>query len=319
VNVTIDFGGTNIKIGLVEGGTVMAKTSLPAYSGNGLFPRLPVVVQAVHELLRQRGADLQDCQGIGVALPGIVDSDDRRLIATPGKYSDAIGIDFGEWIQEAFSLPCVMENDARAALLGEAAYGMAKGARNAVMVTFGTGIGTAAMMDGQVVRGAHYQAGILGGHLTTDIHGGVCICGNKGCLEAQSGAWALTARAAGLNGYTDSAWARKTGPLGYEDVIRAASEGEEWAGRLLDDLIGHWSAGIVNLIHAYDPEVVVLSGGLMKSADRLLPRMKERVLQSAWTPWGTPRFVVANDPDTSVLLGLSHLVKEKFALTCEMG
>lgn len=310
MNVTIDFGGTNIKIGLVEGGKVAAKTSLPAYSENGLSPRLPAVERAVNELLREAGVALSACRGVGLALPGIVDTDRRRLLATPGKYADAVGLDFGAWIREAFSLPFVVENDARAALVGEAAYGAAKGASDAVMVIFGTGIGTAALMNGDVVRGAHYQAGILGGHLTTDIHGGVCTCGNKGCVEAHAGAWALAVRAARLPGFAESAAAKRAEPLGYEDVLQAASRGEEWARRLLESLIEHWSAGIVNLIHAYDPKVVVLSGGLMKSAGQVLPPMKERILASAWTPWGAPEFVVAEDPDTSVLLGLSCLIGE---------
>lgn len=313
MNVTIDFGGTNIKIGLAEDGQVKAKTSIPAYSENGLLSRLPAVVHAVNELLDEAGAALSECRGVGLALPGIVDADNRLLLSVPEKYTDAVGFDFAEWVRETFSLPFVMENDARAALIGEAAYGAARGARDAVMVIFGTGIGTAAIMNGIVIRGKHYQAGILGGHLATDIHGEACTCGNKGCMEAQASHWALPIRAARFPGFAESSSARRTEPLGYLDVIQAADRGEAWARQLAESLIEHWSAGIVNLIHAYDPEVVVLSGGLMKSADSVLPRITERVAASAWTPWGTPRFVVADDPEASVLLGLSHLIGENGA------
>lgn len=307
MHITIDFGGTNIKLGLIRNGSVAAKASIPALSELGLKPRLPDVLKAVGALLQEAGTSISDCEGVGLALPGIVDADRRALLSVPEKYTDAVGFDFGGWVQEAFGLPFVMENDARAALIGEVAYGAARGCKDAVMVIFGTGIGTAAMMNGRVVRGKHYQAGILGGHLTTDIHGETCTCGNVGCFEAQASHWALPQRAARMPGFAESALAGAAS-FGYEDVIRAADLGELWAGQLVESLIEHWGAGIVNLIHAYDPEVVVLSGGLMKSADYVLPRVTERVLASAWTPWGEPRFAVAEDPETSVLLGLSHLL-----------
>ncbi|XID92366.1 ROK family protein [Paenibacillaceae bacterium WGS1546] len=307
MNVAIDFGGTNIKIGLIEKGTVAAKASIPAYSENGLAGRLPEVEATVAALLRETGLALSSCRGIGLALPGIVDADNRVLLSINEKYTDAIGFDFDRWVSEAFSLPLVMENDARAALLGEAAYGAARDSQDAVLVMFGTGIGTAAIMNGRIVRGKHYQAGILGGHLATDIHGEKCACGNVGCMEAQASHWALQIRAARMPGFADSPLARRKEALGYGDVIAAEERGEDWARRLVDSLLEHWSAGIVNLVHAYDPEVVVLSGGLMKSADRVLPQVIERTLASAWTPWGAPRFAVADDPETSVLLGLSHL------------
>ncbi len=307
MNIAIDFGGTNIKIGIIDGGTVKAKASIPAYSEQGLAGRLPEVATTVEGLLRKTGTSLAACRGVGLALPGIVDADKRTLLSINDKYADAIGFDFDRWVEEAFALPFVMENDARAALLGEAVYGVARGTKDSVLMMFGTGIGTAAIMNGAIVRGRHYQAGILGGHLATDIHGEKCACGNVGCMEAQASHWALGIRASRMPEFSDSPLAQRPGTLGYEDVISASDQGEEWARRLVESLLEHWSAGIVNLIHAYDPEVVVLSGGLMKSADRVLPRVIERTLASAWTPWGAPRFAVAKDPETSVLLGLSHL------------
>lgn len=311
MNVTIDFGGTNIKLGLIRDGEVLAKSSIPARSDEGMLARLPEAQQAVRELLSAGGFSLKQCGGIGLALPGIVDPARQTLASIKEKYTDAIGFDFAGWARSAFGLPLVVENDARAALLGEVAYGAARGEKDVVLVIFGTGIGTAAMMDGRVVRGRHDQAGILGGHLTTDVYGEVCACGNPGCLEAQASHWAIPARAAKRPGYAESRLAGDTA-WGYEAVIKAAAEGDSFAGRLLDDLIVHWSAGIVNLLHAYDSEVVVLSGGLMKSADSILPRLTSRIAATAWLPWGTPRFVVAKDPETSVLLGMSYLASQAY-------
>ncbi|MBB6671202.1 ROK family protein [Cohnella nanjingensis] len=310
MNVTIDFGGTNIKIGLVREGSVLVKTSIPALSDNGLLTRLPDVEQGIRRLLSGAGVSLADCRGIGIALPGIIDGEGKTLLSIKDKYTDALGFDFAGWSASQLGLPLVVENDARAALLGEIAYGNARGEKDAVLVIFGTGIGTAAMIGGEVVRGRHGQAGILGGHLATDIYGERCNCGNPGCLEAQASHWAIPLRAAKLPGFADSMLAGEK-DWGYETILRASEEGDAFAARLEADLLLHWGAGIVNLIHAYDPEVVILSGGLMKSADRLLPRLAERVRETAWTPWGTPRFTVAEDPETSVLLGMSYLASRQ--------
>jgi len=312
MNIAIDFGGTTIKIGLVHEGKVHALRTLPAHSSKGLIPRLPAVAAAVREMLSCHRLSIADCAGIGIATPGLVDTANRTIVSINDKYSDAVGFPFQAWIADTFQLPFVMENDARSALIGETAYGVAQQETDAVLMTFGTGIGTAAMMNGKILHGRHYQAGILGGHLSTDIHGSLCNCGNIGCLEAQAGHWALNQAARQHPHYLQSRLSRLT-QLNYLTVLEEAFSGDQAATDLLEHLISHWSAGIVNLIHAYDPEVVILSGGLMKSKDRIVPLLSERVCKNAWTPWGKVRIVVAEDPDSSVLLGVSRLLTEYIA------
>ncbi|MBU7316600.1 ROK family protein [Paenibacillus oleatilyticus] len=312
MNIAIDFGGTTIKIGLVHEGKVHALRTLPAHSSKGLIPRLPAVAAAVRELLACHRLSIADCEGIGIATPGLVDTVNRTIVSINDKYSDAVGFSFQAWIADTFQLPFVMENDARSALIGETAYGVAQRETDAVLMTFGTGIGTAAMMNGKILHGRHYQAGILGGHLSTDIHGSLCNCGNIGCLEAQAGHWALNQAARRHPHYSQSRLSQLT-QLSYLAVLEEALSGDQAATDLLEHLISHWIAGIVNLIHAYDPEVVILSGGLMKSKDHIVPLLSERVCKNAWTPWGKVRIAVAEDPDASVLLGVSRLLSEHTA------
>ena len=307
-HITMDFGGTNIKIGLVRQGTVLSRTSIPAYSEGGLLPRLKDVERAVSRLLESEGLRLEECGGIGIAMPGLVNSDKLTLLSINEKYADAVGFSFGSWAEDVFGLPLVMENDARAALLGEVSYGVAQGETDAVLMTFGTGIGTAALMEGHLIGGKHYQAGVLGGHMTTDVHGRTCNCGNTGCLEAQASHRVLPEQARSLPDYSDSRLSQVP-VIDYKAVVELAQAGDRVSADFLGELVMHWSAGLVNLIHAYDPEVVVLSGGLMKSAEVLLPMLEERVHRMAWTPWGKVRFKVAEDPDTSVLLGVSRLLE----------
>jgi len=308
MNIAIDFGGTKIKIGLVQKGEVVSQTSIPALSDRGLIRRLSDVESSIRKLLEEQHISLSDCSGIGIATPGLVDAENKTILSINDKYSDAVGFSFQAWINEAFSLPFVFENDARSALLGEVGYGVAQGETDAVMMTYGTGIGTAVWMNGQILRGKHHQAGILGGHLTTDIHGHVCNCGNRGCLEAQASHWALPHVAKELPDFQKSQLSQ-TEEINYATVLEAAKSGDQTAAHFLEHLISHWSSGILNMVHAYDPDIVILSGGLMKSQQYLLPHLQERVHQMAWTPWGKVRFAVSKDPESSVLLGLDYLLE----------
>lgn len=307
-HITIDFGGTNIKIGLVRDGVIMAHSSIPSYSGKGIQGRLDDVERAVRKLLGEQGIRLEECAGMGIAIPGIVNSAERQVLSIHEKYEDVIGYSFDQWVQERFAMPFVMENDARAALIGETSYGVAQGEKDVIMVIFGTGIGTAVMIDEQVLRGKHHQAGVLGGHLTTDREGPLCNCGNRGCLEEFASHRVLRTRAMESQAFKDSVLSSAE-DMGYLAVIEAWQSGDGFAAAYMDQLVSHWSAGIVNLIHAYDPDAVLLSGGLMKSADVLLPLIEERVHSRTWTPWGNVRFLVSSQPDASVLLGLSRLLE----------
>lgn len=258
-------------------------------------------------LLESQRLVLRDCSGLGLAMPGIVDPAAKRVLSMKEKYPDAFDFDFEGWVRDTFGLPLVMENDAKAALLGEVHFGSAKGAQNAVLMIFGTGIGTAAMLGGQLVRGSHHLGGNLGGHFIVEAKGELCNCGARGCLERHAGHWALPLIAKNREGFPESALAKRD-EIDFKAVLEAARDHDPFALSLLDELIMYWSAGIVNMVHAFDPDVVILSGGPMKSADVLLPRLTERIRAASWAPWDEIRFVVPADPDSSVLLGLSSLL-----------
>lgn len=309
VDIVIDFGGTNIKAGLAKEGRIVSKTAFPACSDQAFETRLEEVRQQVELLLEKQGLELRDCRGFAAAMPGIVNASAGKVLSINAKYESALAFDFAHWAATEFGMPLLLENDARAALAGEWLYGAAKGETDVVLAIFGTGIGSAALIDGKLLRGRHHQAGILGGHMTTDAHGRMCTCGNRGCVEALASHSALRSIASVRPGFQESALSKAEG-IHYQSIIQAAGAGDRFAADLLDELIVQWCAGIVNLVHAYDPSVVVLSGGLMKSADVLLPRIADGVNRYAWTPWGKLRFAVAQDPDSSVLLGLSGLLRQ---------
>ena len=121
--------------------------------------------------------------GIGIGCKGIIDTATSRVTSLPGNLNFLEGMVLAEVI-EAGEVPVQADNDARAALVGEVLWGAARGKRNVVMLTLGTGVGGAVLVDGKILRGASGAAGHLG-HMTLDLHGGLCICGNRGCVETR--------------------------------------------------------------------------------------------------------------------------------------
>jgi len=147
--LALDLGGTRIKIGIVDGGILAGTSVIDAASEAGLIARLPAIESEIDSLLSRSGLHTSDIVGVGVSIPGIVDSVEARLLSVNRKYSDAVGFDFKRWAREKWHAPIVMENDARSALISEWQYGAGRGCNDLVMVTLGTGIGGAAIIGGR--------------------------------------------------------------------------------------------------------------------------------------------------------------------------
>jgi glucokinase len=306
-----DLGGTRMKIGIVRDGAVLAQTVEPAKSKQGLAPRLPVLKAAWLRLLDGLGLRPGDCAGVSVAFASLVDGTTGRVLAEYGKFSDAPGLDLRAWARQELGLPLAIENDARMALIGEWRAGAGRGQDNLVMMTLGTGLGTAAIIEGRVLRGKHGQAGVLGGHLTVRYGGGLCHCGNAGCAEAEASTAFLSELAARSAGFERSPM-RDAATLNYGLVFKEAAHGDPCAQALRDHSLLVWSSLAVNLIHAYDPELLIVGGGIMASADVILPALREHVRRHAHTPWGKVRVVVSELGDQAALVAGEWLLGEQF-------
>jgi glucokinase len=292
--IGIDLGGTRVKLGLVTEGRVVARRIIPA--SDGLESGLPVIQGEVDGLLHANQVSRASLGGIGLAFAGLVDPSAQRILSTNKKYDDALGVDLPGWVRQRWDVPFYMDNDARMAAVGEWKYGAGRDTDDLVVMTIGTGIGTSAIIGGRLLRGRHFQAGVLGGHISVQYEGRECTCGNKGCLEAYGSTWSLAGR---LEGIDD-----------FEALFAAAEKGSADALRVRQDCYEIWSAGIVNLIHAYDPEVVVLGGGVMAHADGILPYVTEKVERHAWTPWGKVSIRATQLHGDAGVLGVTHCLKE---------
>lgn len=303
-----DLGGTRLKIGVVRDGRVLAHTVEPAHSQHGLAPRLPVLKDAWLRLLHGLNLKLSDCAGASVAFPSLIDKETGRILVVYGKYADSLGIDMRAWVRTELGLPLVIENDARMALIGEWRAGAGRGCDNLVMITLGTGLGVCAIIEGRVLRGKHGQAGVLGGHLTVRYGGRLCTCGNLGCAEAEASTAFLRKLAESSPNWEQSSL--RSLPLDYANVFAQATAGDACAVALRDHSLLVWSSLAVNLIHAYDPEMLILGGGIMSSGDQILPAITEYVNRHAHTPWGKVRIVPSALGDDAALVAGEWLLKE---------
>ena len=283
--LAVDLGGSHAACAVVDEARVLGRRSVPLESARGLAGALPALAAALREAAVDAGVPLADCAGLALGFCGLVDPVAGRVLSTNAKYDDAPSLDLAGWCREAFSLPFRVENDARLALLGERAAGAARGCDDVVMMTLGTGVGGVAMVEGRLLRGKHFQAGVLGGHLVAAFDGRRCSCGARGCVEAEASTWALPRVARGWPGFAGSALARAE-RLDFEAVFSLAASGDAVAIAVRDRCLEVWAAGAVAMVHAWDPEVLVVGGGVARRRDDVLPAIEARVRGEAWTPWG---------------------------------
>jgi glucokinase len=308
--LAIDLGGTHATCAVVDDRTILAEEVVSTDGTQGLKPVLPSFAQTFRKLLQKTALAANDCVGLAFSFCGLADTRIGRVVSTNQKYDDAVAIDFVEWARQEFGLPLRIENDARMALLGEAYAGAARGFEDVVMTTLGTGIGGAAMIAGKLVRGKHAQAGCLGGHLPVLFNGRTCTCGNIGCPEAEAAGWSIPLVARDWPGYAGSDLEHDE-PVNFEKLFRYAAGGDQVAIALRDRCLHVWSASTTGLIHAYDPEIVVYGGGVMKSADIIIPFVQAYVEKHAWTPWGKVKVRAAELGNNAGLLGAIPLLSEQ--------
>jgi glucokinase len=304
LQAALDLGGTRIKFGLISNGQCVVTSSLAIPSSERFATVLPLIEAEIYRMMRECGFTRLD--GIGMAFPTIVDSDRMRLLYQYVKYTDANDLDLTTWAKARWNATLVMENDARAALVGEWQFGAGKGVDNLVMVTLGTGVGSAALVNGRLLKGSHYLAGNLGGHQTIRFDGKRCNCGNVGCLESEASSWALPEMIKRHVLYPESPFAQGENS-DFEAVFRLATAGDSLAISIRDHCLEAWAAGILNLVYAYDPDRIVLGGGVMHSAALILPFIQQKIAQAAWLPANAVQVVAAQQPDWAGVLGMGYL------------
>jgi glucokinase len=269
----MDFGGTNIKCGVFsEQGEVQSftQTELKTFTANGdLLQNLIEHSQKMcHEFNIKKG---------GLAIKGLVNTASGSVEEDIGAGSLLAGKPLRDAFSRTLGFPFFVENDARAYAWGEWKFGAGRGSRVMVCMTLGTGLGCALVVDQKPYEGSDPLGGILGGHISIDHKGKPCPCGNRGCLEMYCSATAFTERV--MAAHPELAGHAHVLPQFFADLLADKPDYQKTLREFQEDL----AVGIVNVIHAYGPDVVVLGGGVMNSHKQILPGLIELVHQMAWT------------------------------------
>jgi glucokinase len=211
-------------------------------------------------------------------------------------------------LQAALQRPVVLENDGVAAAIGEWRFGAGRGLRDFVYMTVSTGIGGGVIADGRVLRGRRRMAAHLG-HMTILPQGQVCTCGNPGCWEAQASGTALGQAARDrVAGAPSSSLATLGDALTAVDVVNAARAGDAFASALVAREAELLGIGIVNLLHLYSPQAVVMGGGVSQAFDLLQPGITQWIAEHAMLPFrNVPVHVAALGPNAG-LVGAASIV-----------
>ena len=247
--VGVDIGGTKVAVAAVDpSGTICARNIEPTEPNRPFEESMDRLAKAVRDTVARAGWSLDDLSGLGVGCPGPLDlragtvHDPFTLPAWDGE--NLVGA-----LRERLGLRVRLENDADAALLGEAWTGAGRGYRHLAMFTLGTGVGGAVIADGNLYRSHRGEHPELG-HIPVGSGGDPCYCGHEGCLEATSSGTAIT---------------RKGRAAGFRDapeVMARARAGDEAAGRIVQAAVAGMVSAVWTLLHTFVPERVILGGGI---------------------------------------------------------
>jgi glucokinase len=313
--LAVDIGGTRIKMGLVSAaGDVAARAEAGVELGMAFEQQLSTVADVARSLVDELGLAFTDLRGVAIGVQSVVDFRRRRILSESSqKNRGASSWAAAEWSREVFGLPIVLENDARMALVGEWRYGAGLGVDNLVVVTVGTGVGTAALVDGRLLRGATGVASILGGHTSVPGPASACYCGRAGCAEAEASSGFLERLISDVPGCLESDLAALDKP-DYRDVVAAANSGSTCATEVLARSIRTWTECVINLVLAYDPERIVFGGGLITHVPDIRRELTASVVKALghveWLMHHNPDITHATRGDDAALLAAHPLLDE---------
>jgi len=290
--VGVDLGGTKINAGAmpVDGSAVIAQRSEPTLASegaDGVTARIAAAIESVIvDTMQQTGCTRDDFAGIGIGAPGPLDREKGLVIVAPNLgWHD---YPLRDKLEQATGLPVSLDNDANCATVGEWWIGAAKGGRNVVGMTIGTGIGGGLILDGKLYHGSSDVAGEVG-HTTIDPTGRRCGCGNYGCLEAYASGPAIAVRAReALEGGEASALTVMAGgdvsKITAQTVYEAAKTGDRIASEVVRETARFIGTGIANLLNVFNPDVVVLAGGVAQAGEDLFTPLRAEVKRRAFKP-----------------------------------
>jgi len=278
VVIGVDLGGTNLRTALLSAdGDILDKRKEPTHAADGwkkVVARLVDNINQQREIARQRG---QHVMAVGVGAPGVIRMDKGIVVKSPN-FPDWNNLPLRDELEKVLHVPVIIENDANAAALGEQWRGAGCGIDSMILLTLGTGVGGGIILNNKIWQGADGMAGEIG-HMTLIPDGRPCGCGNTGCLEMYASARGIVQSYREASGITETTQASE---VTSEMVYRAARNGDSVALQVMKDMGRLLGIGIASLINIFNPQMIVLGGGVKDSWDLFIGATHEEVMRRAF-------------------------------------
>ena len=276
-NIGIDLGGTNIKVGIVnENYEIISRASVKTNLPRPAEGIVEGICEAVNLALDDAKIGIGDVPSIGTGTPGSANRKTGVVL-----YSNNLGFDnvhLGEMLKKKLNKDIYIENDANAAAYGEYLAGSGKGYENVVVITLGTGVGGGVIIDGKIYTGFNFCGAELG-HTVIEYNGRPCTCGRKGCFEAYASATALiTSTKKAMEANKSSKLWKIAGSLDNVDgktAFDGMRAGDETAKGVVDEFIQYLGCGLTNIVNIFQPQILLIGGGVCKEGDNLTLPLKE--------------------------------------------
>lgn len=307
--VGIDIGGTTIKAGLVDGHGLVTETRRAVTPTADLQSLVSTLTGIVADLRTK-----SEVRGVGIGIPGLRSARTRTMQTSP--HIPALrDVNLEDLLTDSSGLPVVTENDANAGAYGEWACGAGRGLQHMVYLTLGTGLGCGIVLSGQMFRGVSGYAGEFG-HTIVQPEGRPCACGSRGCLETVVSGTGMvqTARERLAKDPSSSLHAFAPDALTAQQVYDAAIQGDATAGAVFHETGVYLGIGCVNIINLLNPEMIVISGGVMASGDLLLRPAIAEISRRAFAPSAKDCAIVPSRlwPDAGIV-GAAMLAAHSFS------
>ena len=281
--IGVDLGGTNIAVGIVDKeGNILSEKSVKTLSDRPFDLIVADMAACIKDLLSENGLTENDLVSIGIGCPGNLDTENGRLVYA-NNFKHGVDVPLRSLMQKYIDKPVYLGNDANVAALGETIAGAAKGVKNAVMITLGTGVGGGIIIDGKISEGQH-SAGAEMGHVCIVKDGEHCSCGRNGCWEAYASVTALVRqtkeamRAHPESKMNDTSLEEVNGRTAF-DAMRA---GDPAAKKVCDTYIEYIAEGLVDIVNVFRPETLIIGGGICKEGDTLLVPIRKFINKYAY-------------------------------------
>ena len=284
VAIAIDLGGTTLSVALVEqDGRIRASRSTPSDAARGPQPVIEDMVRLADELLTSTDLDRSAVVGVGVGAPGPLDLAAGRIIRA-ANLPGWIDVPLRTLLADKLEMNVVLDNDGNTAAFGEHWAGAGRGCRDMVMLTLGTGVGAGVVLDGRLLHG-HFDNAAELGHTIVTIDGLPCACGQRGCLEQYASAGGVARRAMDAIDHGQSSVLTRDDsvPITAQRVADAARAGDDLCLCIWDEACRALAIACINIQHAYNPERVVLGGGMSDAGDFLLDGVQHHLAAQRWS------------------------------------